>query len=1028
MTGSGGRRHGLRTCTLWILFSCLVTPAAGQNHTELEWQTLTTDHFLVHFHQGAEQTARRAAAVAEEVYPAITRLYDYAPKGHTHLIIRDTDDFSNGAAYYYDDKFEIWASALDFELRGTHNWVRDVVTHEFTHMVSLQAAARLPHRVPAIYVQAFGYEQERREDVLIGYPNTIVSYPLSGTLASAWWAEGIAQYQTAKIYNDWWDSHRDMLLRAAVLDGTLLSYEEMGNLNKNGLEAEQVYNQGYSLARWIAAEYGETALAEISRGLTRLVAVSESGAFRQATGQSGAELYDAWRAELEEHYGRLAAEIGPTAVVGQPLSNGGYYNLHPAHRPLGGQLYWATNAGSDFGALRVVHADSAQVRETEERREDTRFATLTGGISSPLAFSPDGTQLYYAKRVEKTKHGSRVHDVYVYDLEADDEERLTRDARIKDPAPAPDGKTIVGVRNGDGTHELVLLDTAGNVIRELTQESPQGTQYFTPKFSADGTWLLIDTFNGVSRDIERLDLATGERQPLVASVADDRNPAWIPGDNAIVFASDRSGIFNIYRLDLNTGRVTQVTRVTGGAFFPAVSADGILAFSGYTGEGYEVRTLERAAWGTDAATQTPQARGDYRLATGGVEALSLTRGRFDQGEATPYEEAMTTTQIMPRLVFDDGRPRLGAYFASREVLERQSLFGGVQAGRRAGGFEFELFALYENRMLPLTIFGDAFRVRRRSTDRVRSKIVGGAAHVGESRPVKLELRYDVVEFDAGVRWERGPAFSFRSYDNLSAYYVHSDYNINLFATDDEDGAFYGKDGWSYYVGDAMHLRWDFRSVARAVDANINPRGGRQVMARAARHWARLNPQGERVIDTFDLLFEKNNFTEYELDWREFLALPGGRHTLELRGRGAFIDKVEVDDFFHFSLGSRPGLRGYTYYSRQARKLGLVAATYRFPIVPQWNQRLASLMLHRLYGGVFFEAGNAWSDAGTRGLSTDRLLTDAGFELRLETTSFYVFPADLHYEAAFGFDDVRDSEGELTGGREWRHYWGLLFNF
>ena len=41
-------------------------------------------------------------------------------------------------AYYYDNKIVIWASPLDFELRGSHRWLQNVITHEFAHIISLQ--------------------------------------------------------------------------------------------------------------------------------------------------------------------------------------------------------------------------------------------------------------------------------------------------------------------------------------------------------------------------------------------------------------------------------------------------------------------------------------------------------------------------------------------------------------------------------------------------------------------------------------------------------------------------------------------------------------------------------------------------------------------------------------------------------------------------------------------------------------------------------------------------------------------------
>jgi hypothetical protein len=169
------------------------------NHPELKWSTIETPHFYVHFHHGAEHSAKVTAKIAEDVYTPITSLYGYEPDGKIHFVIKDYDDFSNGAAYYLDNKVEIWASALDFELRGTHNWLRNVITHEFTHMISLGAARKITRHIPAAYVQFIGYEDEKRDDVLLGYPNAIVSYPIAFTLRAAVVRRGRGAISTAGV-------------------------------------------------------------------------------------------------------------------------------------------------------------------------------------------------------------------------------------------------------------------------------------------------------------------------------------------------------------------------------------------------------------------------------------------------------------------------------------------------------------------------------------------------------------------------------------------------------------------------------------------------------------------------------------------------------------------------------------------------------------------------------------------------------------------------------------------------------------
>ena len=83
------------------------------NHNELNWFTFETDHFLVHYHEETENSAREAAFVAEKVYYPITELYEFEPKTKTHLVLRDAEDYSNGAAYYYDNKIVIWSTLLN---------------------------------------------------------------------------------------------------------------------------------------------------------------------------------------------------------------------------------------------------------------------------------------------------------------------------------------------------------------------------------------------------------------------------------------------------------------------------------------------------------------------------------------------------------------------------------------------------------------------------------------------------------------------------------------------------------------------------------------------------------------------------------------------------------------------------------------------------------------------------------------------------------------------------------------------------
>jgi len=242
---------------IFILFtSSIAVSQDDYNHTELDWKTIATEHFLVHFHNGAERTGLEVAKVAESIYGPITTMYSHEPDQKVNIVIRDHDDYSNGGTDSYDNFIVIYAPALDFELRGTHPWLWMVVTHEFTHLVQIQTAMKFGRRVPGIYFQWLGYEKESRPDVLYGYPNVIVSYPIAGSLIPPWFAEGVAQYNNPIQGYDNWDSHRDMILRMYMVDGNPLSWNEMAFFGKNSLGNESVYNSGFSLVGYIGKKYG----------------------------------------------------------------------------------------------------------------------------------------------------------------------------------------------------------------------------------------------------------------------------------------------------------------------------------------------------------------------------------------------------------------------------------------------------------------------------------------------------------------------------------------------------------------------------------------------------------------------------------------------------------------------------------------------------------------------------------------------------------------------------------------------------
>ena len=152
------------------------------------------------------------------------------------------------------------------------------------------------------YIQKLGYEDEKRDDVLYGYPNEIISYPISpGVSIPLWLAEGTAQHMYDELFFDYWDSIRDMLLRDKIINDKLFTFNQMNSFGKCGMGNELVYNFGYSLVEYISENYGDSSFKKISISMSNPFNYSINRAIKQSIGITGDELYNLWKIQLEKN-------------------------------------------------------------------------------------------------------------------------------------------------------------------------------------------------------------------------------------------------------------------------------------------------------------------------------------------------------------------------------------------------------------------------------------------------------------------------------------------------------------------------------------------------------------------------------------------------------------------------------------------------------------------------------------------------------------------------------------------------------
>ncbi|NLT52578.1 MAG: biopolymer transporter Tol [Ignavibacteria bacterium] len=1011
----------------------------NEYHPEYDWYTIKGKNVEVHYHEEAERTARVVAKIADEVWGPITSLYQYEPD-KVHYVIKDIDDYSNGATYFFDNKIEIWASALDFDLRGTHNWLRNVITHEFTHMVQIQAAMKISRSIPAIYLQFLNYEDKRRPDILYGFPNFVASYPVATVNMPAWFAEGTAQYQRKELNYENWDSHRDMILRCYALDDKMLTWDEMGVFGKTSLGNESVYNSGFALTRYISGIYGEDKLRLITEKLGKLTNFTVDAAFKDVLGKDGDEIYDEWKDFITKDYNARTSGLRNNLVEGEQIGKEGFGNFYPVFTEDGSKVFYLSNKGMDYLSLTSLY--EYNLKSGEEK-------LISPKVKTTASLIPGTKKIVYSKLDDDNPRWVNIHDLYVYDTETEEETRITFGLRANNSFVSNDGKNIVFVYQKDGTTNIGMVNIDGKNFRRITVFE-NGEQVFNPRFSPDDSFIVFGFAEGNGQDIYKIDTNGTNLTAVLNEKYEERNPVF-GKDGKFYYSSDKTGIFNIYRKDLETGEETQITNVTGGAFMPATDSYGNIAYAGYTSSGYKLCYLKNENLVQVSPEYSYQSGGVIftdEKAKGDIANFNIDYLKNYNDRETPdyekkrYSGSFTKIMAVPFIRYDNystGNTTLekfkpGVYLMSSDMLNRMDIFAGGSINSR---MERDLFLQFNYRnKLPLIynlglkpeLSLELYSISRKADADIMFNVDSTSGTAIADYQLKTEVAYNLFEFDIAAKHRL-----FIENSNIEFRYIYSRYtstvgSFNYYSFVEEKYLNSPAFNDVYLKGSNFQIKYTFSAEMPYIDSDINPIGMETEITYNYEMNKFNSTQEYEYDESVGYIGKYTDFDFHKLDFlqKNYFSLGKG-HTLNATLRAATIFGPTVDDFFDFYLGGLIGMKAYPFYAISGNELGWFNLSYRFPLYRNIDSRLGHIYIDKIFMSVYGDIGNAWNGKMP---SLNKFKKGAGAELRIQMNSFYLFPTTLFFNAAYSFDTVEKVVRRETVkyGKEWQFYGGILFDF
>jgi len=972
----------------------LAAPYGVKNRPSDDWKVVETTHFRIYYTVDTQHTAARVVELIEDTYERLNVFYGYTPPDKIGITIVGYTTYSNGFADFSRNRITIFATPIDSHSRSRVPWLEGVLTHELSHVLSLNTASTFYARVPLVL--GTGLLRTERGQAMARLPLYAHNYP-------HWFAEGVAQFDTYKLGRDSFDENRRALQRAAVEDRLLMPLDKLSFFG-----GEQWYNTGLAFLLFLEDKFGPGTVHRLFHASGDAYDYVFDWLFPRTLGHSLDELEAEFRSDVEKRYREHREHADQGLYDGEPLQLEGqdvpYRDLTPAQREyqreayaamplrfLDGKLFYRQSEVISYGTLAAA----------EHAVKDVKV------LSEGVAVAPNGGAGYLVLRAND-QSSSLLPYIYNPKLESyslvwvganeegADERVLADESRLSDLDVCVKRSELAAVYNdGDGSVTLALyaLEHAGTDQVSLAKSGPRfplPARPFDdvrgPRYSADCKTLYFSRRIGQDHDVLALDLASGAITTVAGEAAFELYPE--PAPEGVYYVSARDGAMNVMLAPAQGGPHVVITEALTAHHHPVATPSG-LVFGRLYATGYQMHFQDRR-W---RAGQTVTLATDDKTSELAAPPAPSPHVLAHQRDYAPLSTRdLLAPTIVPLLDFEyDANANADTPFAAQagfelyvedQLAQHGLLFRGLAGNHNSAVLD------YQNRMTELTL----------------------RARLG------LSTSRDLYIYDGGAdSFEHVTSYTWGFAYGAASLPLSPFHTVTVSAETTRDiGATTGARERPFTFADPRYgrelygLHWDYTGIDRSDptfrERDINKRGYRQLSLSAYYGVEHVHP----LLPQYDpsLRAGATPYFRAELSHAEYIALPALMngfydHSLELGITLGYIDRDIA--FLPFMGGgqlyaqSSPeyntsvGFVGYPFYSIRGETLVGATVTYRGPIARRMGFDLGPLYLEDLYFQVFTSWGNIWGfdangkrqvpfvDAAPNGR---RVLGDVGFDLRL----------------------------------------------
>jgi hypothetical protein len=523
-------------------------------------------------------------------------LFGYVPDGHVNVLLDDFSDRANAStiAAPRDRIFvDIAPTNEPYETVSSAEPFAWTALHELTHLVMNDGASPADMRFRHFFHGKVAVDGAHPETLLYNY----LTVPRA--TAPRWYQEGGA------VFTETWLSggvgraqggYDEMVFRAMVLDNARF-YDPLALVSK-GTEIDfqtgaNAYLYGTRFMDYLALNYGPDRLLKWWRrdaGSRRYYADD----FRRVFGLS---LDESWRQWIDWEHAFQTQNLH--TVREHPLTE--FHDL--THKDLGAvsRSYLSPDGSKLFAAVKypgqVAHIVS--IARADGAVTDLREIKGASGYTvTSLAYDPANAMLFY------TTNNNRHRNLEALDLHSGKSRTLLRAARIGDVVYNATDHSLWGVRYNNGFAMLVRIPAPYNRWENM-YVFPHEEKPFDLDVSPDGALASISVSSPGKkpgapqvtqvRIMRTAALARGEATPVHSFAMGSAVPEGFvfSKDGRYLYGSSYyTGVSNIYRYEIETGKLDAVSNAATGFFRPLPLQGSELIVLRYAAKGFVPTSID----------------------------------------------------------------------------------------------------------------------------------------------------------------------------------------------------------------------------------------------------------------------------------------------------------------------------------------------------------------------------------------------------------------------------------------------------